>query len=163
MTREKVLIGLTAVGSAWCWWPVIREPSLEFSRWILLGLIALIALSATLLAPQRWLSLVAAITSGSFLGLFAGQAMWPSDDGIANSYAGIVTAIGTVAVLLVALAGIITGRAIAKSYSIARPVLWTTLLGCIAFGPVLMTVTPPLVARRVGAPRPACCIEVGSH
>jgi hypothetical protein len=149
MTRDKVLIGLTAAGSAWCWWPAIREPSLEFSRWILLALIALMALFATLLASRQWLNLVAAATLGSFLGMCAGQAMWPSDDGIANSYAGIVIVIVTLAVFVVALVAALAGRAIAATNSIARPVLWMALLGCIVFGPVMLAVTPPLVARRV--------------
>jgi hypothetical protein len=149
MTRDKVVIALTAVGSAWCWWPVIREPSLEFSRWILLGLIALIALFATLVANRRWLSVVVAATLGSFLGMCAGQAMWPSDDGIANSYAGIVIVIATLAVLAVALVAGLTGRTLSATISIARPVPWIALMGCIAFGPVMMAVTPPLVARRM--------------
>ena len=149
MTRDKVVIALTAVGSAWCWWPVIREPSLEFSRWILLGLIALMALFATLVANRRWLSVVVAATLGSFLGMCAGQAMWPSDDGIANSYAGIVIVIATLAVPAVALVAGLTGRALSATNPIARPVLWIPLLSCIAFGPVMMAVTPPLVARRI--------------
>jgi hypothetical protein len=149
MTRDKVVIALTAVGSAWCWWPVIREPSLEFSRLILLGLIALMALFATLVANRRWLSVVVAATLGSFLGMCAGQAMWPSDDGIANSYAGIVIVIATLAVLVLALVAGLTGRAFSVTNPIARPVLWIALMGCIAFGPVLMAVTPPLVARRI--------------
>ena len=149
MLRGAVLIVVTALGSAWCWWPVIREPSLDFSRWILLGVIALMALCATLLARRLWLSLVAAATLGSFVGMCAGQAMWPSDDGIANSYAGIVFLIATFAVLVASLAAALAGRAIAVTNSIARAVLWTALLGCIAFGPVMMALTPPLVARRV--------------
>jgi hypothetical protein len=149
MTRDKVLIGLTLVGSAWCWWPVIREPSLEFSRWILLGLIALTVFFATVLSKGRWLSLVAAAGLGSFLGMCAGQALWPSDDGIANSYAGIVIVIATLAVFVVALAAALAGRAIAVTNPIARSVLWVALLGCCISGPALMAVTPPLVARRV--------------
>jgi hypothetical protein len=149
MTRDKVVIALTAIGSAWCWWPVIREPSLEFSRWILLGLIALMALFATLLANRHWLTVVVAVTLGSFLGMCAGQAMWPSDDGIANSYAGIVIVIATLAVLALALVAGLTGRAFSVTNPIARPVLWIALTGCIAFGPILMAVTPPLVARRI--------------
>jgi hypothetical protein len=149
MMRDKVVIALAAVGSAWCWWPVIREPSLEFSRWILLGLIALMALFATLVANRRWLSVVVAVTLGSFLGMFTGQAIWPSDDGIANSYAGIVIVIATLAVLVLALVAGLTGRAFSVTNPIARHVLWIALMGCIAFGPVLMAVTPPLVARRI--------------
>ncbi|WP_114205896.1 hypothetical protein [Acidisarcina polymorpha] len=117
MTRDNVVIALTAVGSAWCWWPVSREQSLEFSRWILLGLIALMALFATLVANRRWLSVVVAATVGSFLGMCASQAMWPSDDGIANSYAGIVIVIATLAVLVLALVGGFNGTSILHNQS----------------------------------------------
>jgi hypothetical protein len=149
MKIDWLLIALTALGSGVCWWPAIREPSLEFSRWILLGLIALLAILATLITNRRWLSFVAATTLGSFLGMCAGQAMWPSDDGIANSYAGIAIIVATLAVLIVALVGGLAGRAVSITNPIARPVLWIALLGCIAFGPVMMAVTPPLVARRM--------------
>jgi hypothetical protein len=149
MTRDKVVIAQTAIGSAWCWWPLFREPNLEFSRFILLWVVALMVLFATLVDNRRWLSVVVAATLGSFLGMCAGQAMWQSDDGIANSYAGIVIVLTTLAVLVLALVAALTGRAFSVTHPIARRVLWIALMGCIAFGPVLMAVTPPLVARRM--------------
>jgi len=148
MMRDKVVIILTTVGSAWCWWPVIREPSLEFPRWILLGLIVLMALFATLIANRRWQS-VFAVTLGSFLGMCAGWMMWPSDDGIANSYAGIVIVFATLAVFAAALFAVQLVRALSAISSIARPVFWIALIGCFAFGPVMMAVTPPLIAQRM--------------
>jgi hypothetical protein len=149
MTRDKVLIALTAIASAWSWWPLIREPILEFSPWIPVGVVALICALSTALANGRWLRSVVASTGGSFLGMWVGLLIFPSDDGIRNAYALIPIMIGTAAVFIASLFAAQIGRAISSTAWNRRGVLWATLLGCAAFGPVMMAVTPPLVARRI--------------
>ena len=149
MNKDWLLIALIALGSALCWWPVIREPSLQFSRWIPLGLIALMALLATALTSGRWLGFVTAATAGSFFGLCSAQAMWPSDDGIANSYTVIVFPLVTLAVLILSLVACLAGRRLRVTNLSVRPVLWIALLACAAFGPIMMAITSPLVARRM--------------
>jgi hypothetical protein len=149
MTRDRGLIALTAVGSAWCWWPLIREPSLEFSPWIPVGVVALICALSTILANGRWLRSVVASTGGSFLGMWAGLLIWPSDDALRNAYALIPIMVGTAAVLVASLFAAQIGRAVSATEWNRRAALWVALLGCVAFGPVMMAVTPPLVARRM--------------
>ena len=149
MTRDKVLIALTATASAWSWWPLIREPILEFSPWIPVGVVTLICALSTALANGRWLRSVVAATGGSFLGMWVGLLIFPSDDGIRNAYALIPIMIGTAAVFIASLFAAQIGRAISSTAWNRRGILWATLLGCAAFGPVMMAVTPPLVARRI--------------
>ena len=153
MGRDKLLLVLTFLGSAICWWPAIVEPSLDFSRWILLGLIALMAAAATALSEGRWLRFVLASVAGSFAGLFSGILMWPSHDGIANTYSGIALAVGTLAAAVAALAaGVAASLVVRKAPGLnpaLRRILWLAMACCVAFGPVALALTPPLVARRV--------------
>ena len=88
MTRTSILFLLAFVASGVCWWPAIIEPSLDFPRWILLVLVALISGASILFQDGRgWLAFVAAAAAGSFAGLLSGVILWPSSDGITNSYA----------------------------------------------------------------------------
>ena len=67
MSRDKVLIALTVLGSGLCWWPLIREPILEFSPWIVVGVVALIVARRMArndrLAAERLAAMKAAIES----------------------------------------------------------------------------------------------------
>jgi len=110
MSRDTLLVALTATGSALCWWPAIIEPSVDFSRWILLVLVALITGLATTLSDGRWLRFVAACTIGAFVGLCVGFVLFPSSDGIANSYAPIAVVVATLATLFVSLVAGLVGR-----------------------------------------------------
>ena len=150
MTRDKLLIAVNAVGSAWCWWPLLREPGLEFSPWIPVVVVSLICAISTALADHRWLRSVATSTGCSFLGMLAGLTIFPSDDGIRNAYAATPIMIGTAAVLVTSLLSAQIGRAVAATGWNRQGAMWMALLGCAAFGPVMLAVTPPLVARRVG-------------
>jgi hypothetical protein len=81
--------------------------------------------------------------------MWVGLLIFPSDDGIRNAYALIPIMIGTAAVFIASLFAAQIGRAISSTAWNRRGILWATLLGCAAFGPVMMAVTPPLVARRI--------------
>jgi hypothetical protein len=154
MTRNKILVLLTFAGSGVCWWPAIIEPSLDFPRWILLALVAFFTFASTLLRSGRgsWVFVIAAVF-GSCAGLLSGVILWPSSDGIANSYALIAVAIGTAAAtgaaLIGGLAALFTGRKMPDSNRAARGALWVVFTLCLAFGPTLFVLTKPLVKRRV--------------
>ncbi len=154
MTRNGILLFLTFAGSGVCWWPAIIEPSLDFPRWILLALVAIFTCVSTLLWGGRGsLALVAAAVIGSFTGLLSGVILWPSSDGIANSYALIAVVIATAAAAGAALIGgsaaFLAGRKRPVSNGAVRGVLWVALALCLAFGPVFFLLTKPLVKLRV--------------
>jgi hypothetical protein len=154
MTRNTILLLLTLAGSGVCWWPAIIEPSLDFPRWILLALVALFTFASTLLRCGRGSRVyVVAAVAGSFAGMVSGVILWPSSDGIANSYALIAVAIGTAAAtgaaLIGGLAALLAGRKMSDSSRAARGAFWVVLTLCLAFGPTLFVLTKPLVKRRV--------------
>jgi hypothetical protein len=154
MARKRFLL-LLFVGSAVCWWPAIIEPSLDFPRWILLALVALISGTSILLWGGRgWLTFVAAAAGGSFAGLLSGVILWPWADGIARSYALIVVVIGSAAAagvaLICGLAAFLTVRRWpAVSNGTAKGALWVVLGLCLASGPTLFALTKPQVKLRV--------------
>jgi len=78
MNRGTLLIVLTAAGSALCWWPAAIEPSVDFPRWILLVLVALITGLATILSNDRWLRFAVASTVGVLAGLWTGLFPFPT-------------------------------------------------------------------------------------
>jgi hypothetical protein len=154
MTRNRILLLLALVGSAICWWPAIVEPSLDFPRWILPALVAFLSCASILLSKGRgWLAFVLVTAAGSFAGLLSGVLLWPSSDGIANSYALIAVLIGTAtaagAALICGLATFLALRRWPQSVRAAQGVAWALLGVCLAFGPTLLALTKPLVMRRV--------------
>lgn len=149
MQRNACLVVLTVTGSALCWWPAMVEPSIHFPRWMLLVLVALISGLSASLSDGRWLRVVGACAVGAFAGLCCGCVLFPSSDGIADSYAPIVAAVATLATALVSFVAGLVGRMLAVSKQIYRRAVWVALACCVAFGPVALAVTPPLVAHRV--------------
>jgi len=57
--------------------------------------------------------------------------------------------VATLAATLVSLVAGLVGRKVSVWYEKRRHVLWGALLCCIAFGPLALALTPPLVASRV--------------
>ena len=149
MRKNTLLLILTATGSALCWWPAIIEPSLDFSRWLLLAPIAMITVLSTALDNAGWLRLVAAASLGTFAGLCSGFVIWPVEDEIAQPYAGLAVVVATFAVVLVSFAGGLVGRKLAVSNRTVRRTVWTALICCVAIGPVALALTPTLVAHRM--------------
>lgn len=149
MRENTSLLVLTATGSALCWWPAIIDPSINFSRWLLLVPIAMITVLSTTLDNAGWLRLVAASSLGTFAGLCSGFVIWPEVDEIAAPFDGIAVVAATFVVVLVSLAVGLAGRKLAVSNRTARRTVWAALVCCVAIGPVTLALTPALVAHRM--------------
>lgn len=149
MTRDALLVFLTAAGSVLCWWPAIIEPSFSFPRWILLALIALITALSTILSEGYWGRFVVASVVGSFAGLCTGFIMWWPSDGIARSYVGFAVIIATLAAAITAFLATLGARKIVVSKATSRRAAWIALICCVAFGPVTLAVTRPFFSRQV--------------
>ena len=152
MRKYNLLVVLTAIGSALCWWPVIMEPSIDsIPVWLPLAFIALYASLSTILSGGRWLPAFAVSTIATFAGLCSGYVIWYPSDGIEASYLPLVVVVGTLAAVLVSLASSLAVRRLPVSNVVPRGVAWLALVCCAAIGPVVVALTPPLVARRVAA------------
>lgn len=149
MNRDTLLIVLTAAGSALCWWPAAIEPSIDFPRWILLVLVALITGLSTILSNGRWLRFVVASTVGAIAGLWTSLVLFPPSDGIARSYAPVLSAVATIAWFVVSLLAGLLGRNLSASTKTVRRSVWLAFVSCVAFGPIALALTPPLVGHRV--------------
>jgi hypothetical protein len=150
MNRDRILIVLTAAGSALCWWPAAVEPSIDFPRSILLGLVALMTLLSAILSKGPWRRLAIASVAGVFAGLSSGLLVFfPPSDGIAASYSPLVIIVGTLAAVFVTLPSVWVGRKLAWLSNHHRRSVWLAFVSTVAFGPVALALTPPIVAHRV--------------
>jgi len=142
---------LTFAGSALCWWPLIIEPNLELPWWVPLICIALCASLATALCSQGWPKFLAASATGTFFGHCAGYSIWWPTDPIAGSYVLIGVVVATSVAVLIALVAALAGRRLIFSSPTHRRAAWMVLVGCAAFGPFALALTPPLVRYRIRA------------
>src|SRR5581483_11887136 len=150
MNRDGYLLFLTLAGSALCRWPAALEPSIDFPRSSLLVLIAMQTALSVLLSGRHWLRFVMAATVGSIGGMWSSFILFPSTDGIANSYMPIEIDLETIAVAFVSfLAGLVAQRMSIFSKKNSRRLAWLTLMCCVASGPFAFALTSPWVAHRV--------------
>jgi hypothetical protein len=149
MSKNTLLVVLAGAGSALIWWPASIDPSIDFSRWTLLALVALMTGLSIILSNGGWLRFVVASVVGTLAGLCSGSAIWPSDDVIANTYLGFVVAGATLAILLVSLVVGFAVRKVSVRNEKVRCAMWFALACCCAFGPIALALTPPVVVHRM--------------
>jgi hypothetical protein len=145
MRKDVLLVVLTVTGSALWWWPLSIWPNLDLPWWFPLTFITLLSGLATALSGGRWLRFVVASAAGTFAGLCSGYAIWPPIDEIPVLYVAVAAMLATI---LVSLVVGLAARKMVVSNDRSR-VVWHALLCCVAFGPITLALTPPLVAYRV--------------
>ena len=153
MSRNTLLVVLTATGSALCWWPVIMQPNLDLTLWWFpLALVALGTALSTTLSDEGWLQFMIASIVGSFAGICCGFWIWWPTDGIEASYVPLVVGEAMLSVVLVAVVSLLAGL-ILRSWPAwmekRRQAIWLLFLCGVALGPVTVALTPPLVAFRI--------------
>ena len=147
-SRDVFLVYLNVLGTAVCWWPLLIEPNLDLEFWVALACAAGCTGLSILLAPAAWPLLLVASGMGTFGGFSLGFRIWPPDP-LAGEWVLVFVALTTLVVMFVALcAGLIMRRRSLSNEALRRPV-WATILACVAFGPVTLLLTPPLVRNRV--------------
>jgi hypothetical protein len=137
------------VCAAVSWWPLILEPTLDLPFWIPLTVVALCSCLAAALSNGGWLHIPAVASAATLAGLLAGFILWPLEDGIAESYAGIASLAVTLAVVLLSLVAGLVGRQLRAAGEMHRRAQWLALAACVAFGPVVLAVRPTIIAHRV--------------
>ena len=101
---------LAAAGSALCWWPflIAHTPNRSHLWFLPYPFIALLTGYLTFLSGGRWFRIAVATTVGTFFGVCVGGAIWPNEDGIAQSYLLYGAGMATLVVALVSsLAGLV--------------------------------------------------------
>lgn len=149
MRSNIVLLILTMLASAACWWPASAEPSLDSIGWVAFAIPALCAGLSSSMSQSRWPLFMLASTAGTFGGLCASLAIWRPSDPIAGAFAPFAIALFTLAAAVTSLVACLVGRKIAILNRRHRPAAWVGLLALAAYGPIALAVTPPLVSRRV--------------
>lgn len=105
--------------------------------------------SSAFLNRQRWLWFPLGSTLGSFVGICAGYALWWPKDPIAGTYVYIVVAVTTVMAAVITAVGAFVGSRLSVPRRKLRYTAWIALAATVAFGPVCLVLTPPLVSRRL--------------
>jgi hypothetical protein len=149
MRRNVPLIFVVVAASAVCWWPVIIEPTLDLAWWVPLSVATLCSALATILSGGRWLLFAVVSAAATLVGLMAGSMIWPLEDGIAQSYSGIVAVVAALAVFFTSLVTGLLALLVPVLNEKLRRVVWLALLCVAAFGPVALAVRPPIVAHRL--------------
>jgi len=151
MSRNMLLVVLTATGSALCWWPVIMQPNLDLPSGFPLVLVALGTALSTTLSDEGWLQFMIASIAGSFVGICCGFWIWWPTDGIEASYVPLGVAVAMLRVVLVAVVSLIAGLVLSVPVWMEkrRHAVWLLFICGVALGPVTVALTPPLVAYKV--------------
>jgi len=149
MRRDILLVIVTLVGSALCWWPVCMEPRFVWPLWLPLLVVASLTGLSTVLFHKRWLRFLIASSVGTITGLICGVMIWPSEDVIGRGYVGffIIPAIA-ISALVSLIVSQVTRRISILNEKYKRA-FWIALICYVVFGPIAVFLTPPLVAHRV--------------
>lgn len=149
MRSDAFLVFLIVMVSALSWWPVFMKPNLDLPSWVPLVCAALCTGLSTSLNPRRWPLFLLASAIGTFGGLCLSSAIWWPSDPIAGPWVPFGVAAATIAAVLVSLVAGLAGRKLPISNETYRRAAWVALLGLVAFGPVTLALTPPLVGYRI--------------
>lgn len=104
---------------------------------------------STILSTKRWMLFVVTASAASLTGLCSGCLLFQSSDGIANAYALLIALLAALVACFVSLFAGLLARLLPVLKQNRRRAVWFALACCVAFGPVALALTPPLVAYRV--------------
>lgn len=143
------LVFLTALGAMVAWWPLAIQPSLELPFWVSLTCATGCTALSIILAPSIWPWLLLVSGLGTFVGFWLSLLIWPLRGPVVGFGIFFIIGASVVAVMFVAFSTGVIMRARSISNRILRHTIWAVLLVCVAFGPVALALTPPLVHRRI--------------
>lgn len=143
------LLPITVLGSAFCWWPMLVDPRLELPFWLFCALPAAYSGLASALERARWLLYPLASTIGTFVGVTIGHMIWWPRDPIAGPWIPYVIVLCTAITLVGSFLVSLVMRVFQLSRFPSRKALWAAFIGIVAFGPVTLALTPPLVQYRI--------------
>ena len=111
MQKNLFLVVTTVLGAAVCWWPAfiwqISPRHSSIPAVVALVFVALLTGFSTALSGGRWVRFWLLSSVATFLGVLSGGMIWPSDDGIAQSYLLFGAMLATAAVAVVSLFAVV--------------------------------------------------------
>jgi hypothetical protein len=147
--KGAALIVIVAFTSLICLWPVILEPTLDLPWWISIAIVALTSALATVLCAGRWFLFAALSATCTLVGSLACSWIWPLQDGISQSYAGLVALVAAAVILVASLAASALALLIPALNKKQLRAAWISLLCVASVSPVALALRPSIVARRV--------------
>lgn len=147
VSKDALLAALTAIGWVGCWWVECMVPSLDLPWWLPLAVAVLYPILSTILSRERWWLFLLASAIGTIGGIISGFTIWPPDPLIWEGAVYVVIPLAAGFILLALVLGL-TSR-VSMSDGMLRRILWITLVCSVAFGPTVLFLTTPLVAKRV--------------
>ena len=147
--RKVLLVLLTVLGTSVSWWPLLAEPNLGLPVWVSLACAVGCTGLSIMLAPAIWPRFLLASSLGTFGGLWLGVLIWWPSDPITGAWVPYYVNTMTLAVILGALCAGLMMRRRSILNQVLRRAVWAAILVCVAFGPVTLALTPPLVRRRI--------------
>lgn len=102
-----------------------------------------------MLAPSIWPLLLLVSGLGTFFGFWLSLLIWPVRGPVVGFGIFYIVGANVVAVMFVAFSAGVIMRERSISNGILRGAIWAVILACVAFGPVTLALTRPLVQRRI--------------
>jgi ethanolamine transporter EutH len=138
------------VGSIFCWWPVIMQPSLSLPVWKTpLVTLALIVAFATALPSKRTEWLIGASMLGAVAGVCCGLRLWRPIDLNDAPYVltvGLASLVSIPVSVIAAVVGVTLRES--KFARKNRRLTWCLFLSSFVLAPTVVALTPWLMARR---------------
>jgi hypothetical protein len=148
MRRNGFLAGLVAIGSVLSWWLLSIDPSLDLPLWLTLTVLALYPILSTILSRERWWLFLVASALGTIAGMISGFMIWPPDPLFWEGGQIVLIAMAAAFIFLALIVGLALRRVTVSNEGL-RLAVWIMLASCVAYGPILLALTPSLVAKRV--------------
>ncbi len=147
--HNAFLVLLTGLGTITAWWPLAIQPSLDLPFWVLVACAAGCAGLSILLAPSIWPLLLLISGLGTFFGFWLSLLIWPLRGPVVGLGIFYIAFGSVIAVVYVAFSAGVIMRERFISNAMLRRALWAAFFACVAFGPMALAFTPPLVQRRI--------------
>ena len=116
--------------------------------WISFACAALCASLPITLRPSIWLWLSLASGIGTFGGLWLGFMIWPTDP-LGSGLTPFFVATITLVMITVGISSGIIMRPRSISNEKPRRAVWAAILACVAFGPVVLVLSPAVIQSRI--------------
>lgn len=151
MRSDRLLVCLTLVGSAVCWWPALIQPKLASIWWVPFAVPALCAGLSSVLSHRRWRLFLIASIIGTILGSVWGDALWTPkyEVGLLGPFIFFGIAVAAIGAAVISFIACLAGRKVSIPAGRPRLAVWFAVSALVAYGVIAVPLTLTLAAHRV--------------